>query len=647
MEKNMRIRNKKGSVLITLIVAMVLMAVLGVGIYSLTSTSTFSELLSNRNDNAYQLAKSGIRYAIDTNGAELGDFLLPDNSKKFNLAKSGDVITSTGIVNEGTFLEARRVLKYTLAGLEIPVIDDFPDQAKPVGTPGAIANDGTTVTLGGSGANAVPQSYAAVWYNGDKNNGNCSDGNCSFGAGFRIYFEFKVPSSSGEGFTFAIMSALNNTNDRSGGFSNTDYPGNRYERPDAPVNEKCTSVAGGELLGYAGPGNTRTMAIGPGEGLRPPKMAMQFDTYKQDAYQKLYLAGSRRDPNTDYVGLMFWGDTTLTGSTEALTYSGGGTHTYSLSSFDDNRWPDAVKPGQDGRKNGLGKVNYAVDDNVLRSCRMEIARSASPETSGTYAGKYKYTINVWIATTSSLSALQKSRLQDVVVPLTDATLASSLRISNASAYFTSAEHGDFEKIFWGFTYGSGDAASKIPITNIIAFFPNTATPCSYAISPSSASYSKSGGSGSIALTTTSDCYWTASSLAEWITITSTAYGKGSGKINYTVSANTGGVRNGTIIVGGQTFSIDQEGCEYSISPTSRTVGRSAGTGTISITMSGNCLRTAVSSASWLNISSGASGSGSGTINYSYSQYTGWTSRTANITVTGPGGEQVFTLKQTR
>ena len=62
----MRLKNKKGSILITLIVAMLIMAVLGLGIYTMFSSSSFSELLSNRNDNAYQLAKAGIRFAVNT-----------------------------------------------------------------------------------------------------------------------------------------------------------------------------------------------------------------------------------------------------------------------------------------------------------------------------------------------------------------------------------------------------------------------------------------------------------------------------------------------------------------------------------------------------------------------------------------------------
>jgi hypothetical protein len=543
----MRLKNKKGSVLITLIVAMVLMAVLGLGIYTLTTSSTFGELLSNRNDNAYQLAKSGIRYYFDSYAT--GVFLMPDNNKKFTLAfnSAANQITSTGIVNEGTFLEARRVLTYnTISGITDPRIPDFAGNSKTSGTAGSILNDGTTITMGG---NNVPQSYGAIWYNGNKTNGSCITGACSYGLGLRIYFEFTVPTGTGDGFTFAIMSALNNTNDRSGGFSKTEYPGS-YRRSDGTY----TSVGGGEFMGYAGPGNTRTMAIGPGEGLRPPKMALEFDTYQNEAFTPLYLAGTRNDPNGDHVALMFWGDSTVTGNTPALNYSGGGTHTYPLSSFDDNRHG----AGQTGRVNGLGLSNYNVEDGVQRSCRIEITRNTSPETGGTYAGQYKYTINAWIEQTGNLSALQKSRLQDVIAPLTDASLSSSLRVSNAAAYFIAQEHNDFARIFWGFTQGTGDAVQKVPITNIILFFLNTATSCSYVLSPASATYTAAGGSGSVALTTTNDCYWAVSNLAPtWITITSTPYGKGNGTINYTVAANAGAARTGHINIAGNDFIVTQ------------------------------------------------------------------------------------------
>src|SRR5208337_4083999 len=153
----MCLKNKKGSILITLIVAILILAVLSLGIYTLYTSSSLSELLSNRNDNAYQLAKAGIRYAVNTNGAILGNFQMPDSSHIFNLAKNGNVITSTGIVNAGTFLEARRVLTYTLTGIADPRIPTLPTQNQTVGTAGSIANNGTTITLGGSTSPGVSQ----------------------------------------------------------------------------------------------------------------------------------------------------------------------------------------------------------------------------------------------------------------------------------------------------------------------------------------------------------------------------------------------------------------------------------------------------------------------------------------------------------
>jgi hypothetical protein len=581
--RNWSFTNKKGSVLITLIIAMVLMAVLGLAIYSIFTSSSFSELLSNRNDNAYQLAKSGIRFAADTKGTILGDFLMPDNSKKFNLAKNGNVITSTGIVNAGTFLEARRVLTYTISGIPDPRISDLPTNNKTVGTTGSIANDGTTITLGGTTSPGVSQSYGAIWYNGNNSSGNCSSGACSFNLGLRAYFEFSFPNShnSGDGFTFAVMSALTNTNDRTGGFSKTEYPEshtNTYRRSDGTY----TSVAGGELMGYAGPGNTYNKdSSNDGQGLRPSKMAVEFDTYLNSGTttaSEVYLAGTRNDPNLgtygDHVALMFWGDSTVASNTPALTYSGGGTRILPLSSFDDNRHG----AGQTGRVNGLGAVGYDMEDGALRSCRIEITRPTSKDTTGACTtDKYKYTINAWIELTSALSALTKSRLQDVLVPFTD----TATKISQ-NACFTQAEHDNFANIFWGFTEGTGDNVQQVPITNTVVFFPNTASACTYTISttpptsPPSATYPSTGGSGSFALTTAGNCYWSVSNLANWITITSTPlYGLGPATISYTVAANTGAARSGYINIAGQSFQVTQaSGCSsLSITTPSLPTGR--------------------------------------------------------------------------
>ena len=616
----MCLKSKKGSILITLIVAILIMAVLGLGIYTMFSSSSFSELLSNRNDNAYQLAKAGIRFAVNTNGTILGDILMPDSSHKFNLARNGQVITSTGVVNAGTFLEARRVLTYTLTGVTDPRIPTLPTQNQTVGTTGAIANDGTTITLGGSTSPGVSQSYGAIWYNGNNANANCNSGACSFGFGLRAYFEFQFPpnTNSGDGFTFAIMSALTNTNTRVGGFSKgcfgsscvkevPGYPGSFSY--NAPNNNLQTTVAGGELMGYSGPGNTYKSDGSDGQGLRPPKMAVQFDTFTNNGnYTPVYLANTRIDPALgtygDYVSLMFWGDTLTGQNTPALQYyipngtstgAYSGTNTYPLSSFDDNRhgsYPSSTYSPTTAcinrtattscpPVNGLGAIGYDMEDGVNRSCRIEITRPTSVATSGACSGMYAYQINVWIEVKSSLSALTLSHIQDVLVPFTD----TSTKISQ-TVCFNSADHNNFANIFWGFTQGTGDKVQQVPITNSDVFFPNTSTPCSYVISPTSVTSKSAGGSGSVTLTATSACYWAVQSLASWIHITSSPlYGIGSGTINYSVDANTVGVaRTGYINIAGQTFTLTQTAPQtigaITFTPSTLTVG---GTTTASAT----------------------------------------------------------------
>lgn len=81
--------------------------------------------------------------------------------------------------------------------------------------------------------------------------------------------------------------------------------------------------------------------------------------------------------------------------------------------------------------------------------------------------------------------------------------------------------------------------------------------CSYSIWPTSASYGASGGNGSVSVTTTAGCPWTASSNSGWIHVTSGASGTGSGTVGYRVDANSGGPRTGTMTIAGHTFTVTQ------------------------------------------------------------------------------------------
>ena len=63
----------------------------------------------------------------------------------------------------------------------------------------------------------------------------------------------------------------------------------------------------------------------------------------------------------------------------------------------------------------------------------------------------------------------------------------------------------------------------------------------------------------VKVTTISGCTWTATSNASWLTITSGASGTGSGDVTYSVAANSGGVRTGTLTIADQTLTVTQQG----------------------------------------------------------------------------------------
>ena len=140
--------------------------------------------------------------------------------------------------------------------------------------------------------------------------------------------------------------------------------------------------------------------------------------------------------------------------------------------------------------------------------------------------------------------------------------------------------------------------------------------CTYSLTPTNAPYPTGGGSGSVDVTAQSGCIWKAISNDSWINVTSGANGSGNGTFNYSVDPNGGAGRVGTITVETQTFTVNQSGaCSFSISPGSALFNQPGGEGSVTVSTSVGCNWTAVSNAPWITISSGDSGSGSGTVNY--------------------------------
>ncbi len=165
---------------------------------------------------------------------------------------------------------------------------------------------------------------------------------------------------------------------------------------------------------------------------------------------------------------------------------------------------------------------------------------------------------------------------------------------------------------------------------------------------SSQPFTYTGGSGTIGITSTCDGYFV-QAHDPWITIPqSSGLLANNATASFSVAANAGAPRTGTITVGGVVFTIMQSAppCYYTLDTTSALVPVDGGTGTINVTASASsCAWTAKSSdTSAITVSSGAAGTGNGQVKYSVPTNTGGP-RTPTITIGDSTGQSVFTETQ--
>ena len=165
--------------------------------------------------------------------------------------------------------------------------------------------------------------------------------------------------------------------------------------------------------------------------------------------------------------------------------------------------------------------------------------------------------------------------------------------------------------------------------------------CTFAIASESAHIAAGGGTGAVTVTAPGGCAWSASSNVPWITIIQGAAGSGNGSVQFSVAATTGGGRSGTLTIAGRAFTVTQDaGCSFSLSPQSTEVFAGGGAAAFSVLADGSCAWTAVSNAEWISITSGASGTGGGTVQLSVAPNTA-APRVGTVTV----GGSTFTVNQ--
>jgi hypothetical protein len=83
--------------------------------------------------------------------------------------------------------------------------------------------------------------------------------------------------------------------------------------------------------------------------------------------------------------------------------------------------------------------------------------------------------------------------------------------------------------------------------------------CVYSIDPTSATHGPDKETGTVDVTVTTGCEWTAESNDTWITVTGGASGSGNGTVTYEVARNPKvKERTGTMTIAGQTFDVTQD-----------------------------------------------------------------------------------------
>ncbi|HMK48693.1 MAG TPA: BACON domain-containing carbohydrate-binding protein [Thermodesulfovibrionales bacterium] len=324
----------------------------------------------------------------------------------------------------------------------------------------------------------------------------------------------------------------------------------------------------------------------------------------------------------------------------ALVSAKEGTHSLAIKASDSGcAWeaksnsPSWITTSQSGT--GSGSVNYMVQENsgAERSSSISVAGhsfpvnqedgcaySFEPENSdaGIQGGFYGFAVS-----SSDSSCSWKARTDN------------PLWISTSSAGTAGGTVG------YSIAANSGPDRTGFIFIGKQGFRVRQASGCRYSISPSGGSIPAVGGEFTFAISTSDKgCPWTAKSNDPgWIATTDS--GRGSGAVNYSVAANPGLTRIGSLTAAGENFVVSQgNGCRYRLSQTVSEVGSSAGRYSFSISASdGACPWTAVSNNS-LWIATSASGNGEGTVSFTVQAHEG-PERDGTIVV----GGQTLTVRQ--
>ena len=182
-----------------------------------------------------------------------------------------------------------------------------------------------------------------------------------------------------------------------------------------------------------------------------------------------------------------------------------------------------------------------------------------------------------------------------------------------------------------------NAAAQQITRNVLRRFAGAdeAADCQFTFASRTASAGVDAGTGSMQMTSSNWCAWSARSDAPWLRVTSPTSGTGPATLTFAFDANAGPVRSGTIEVGGSLLTVTQaSNCTLSLDPRSASSSADGGIGTINVTASASaCTWRATSRVTWIVLEN-VGGAGNGPLRYRVAKNTTGASRDGQILVDG-------------
>jgi hypothetical protein len=467
---------QQGSIIVYLALALAAFGILAMIGVSRFGASIGSVLSPNCATAARYMAESGLRYAAArlracTTASQLSAVEAELNSGNYtidaarglsftlNVSHDSGYTATVVATGHGCSILAPVTTTASSATINLPVVAansgvvDFSNLADDFMRTTALQSANNPITVNAStrtisfGTLSGTHNAAAIWYAGNATAG-CLNGNCTMDNGIRAYFDLQWNSASvADGLVFGIMSAQTNT---------------------------IASVGGdpymGELMGWAGPGTS----TGSGNGIQPPKVGLEFDTWYNSCNTTPYLAASRCDPTTysnlDHMAYVFWGSNTTPAGLWVNTVGNQWVYRNS-NTYDDNQHGagsgSSTEPvssnDPDGSGSGLYGMYYTTPANWLRGgtkyyLRYELTRITTASAGGTYC----YLLKTWITSTPPTAAYQNVTADYDAVAYPPAL--------QQVLFLNSTYHTQLNKVFFGWTEATGDYAQNITVGNFSLAF---------------------------------------------------------------------------------------------------------------------------------------------------------------------------------